>query len=76
MNVFAEAADLSSALAGVADRGAVFASNALAEPFRQQLSAETATISLQAMPAKEGVAQQEGEMFAIHGDTSPYPFIE
>jgi hypothetical protein len=46
MNVFTEAADLSSALAGVADRGVVFASNALAEPFRQQLGARGITLHL------------------------------
>lgn len=76
MKVFTEAVDLGSALAGVADRGAVFVNNALAEPFRQRLAAETAAMPLEAMPSKEGVAQQGGEMFAIHGDTSPYPFIE
>jgi hypothetical protein len=76
MKVFTEAVDLGSALADVADRGAVFVDSALAEPFRHQLAAETATMPLETMPSQEGVAQQEGEMFAIHGDSSPYPFIE
>jgi hypothetical protein len=76
MSVFSDSLDLGAALAEVAQRGIAFVPGALAETFRQELAGETDTMPLRPMPAEEGVARQEGEVFAICGTTSRYAIVE
>lgn len=56
--------------------GAAFVDEALNESFRQRLAAEVSAGPFAAMSAYEGRAQQEGELFHLHGDLAGYPAVD
>jgi hypothetical protein len=76
MTVFNDSLDLRSVLAAAAGRGAAFVPDALTERFRRELQDEANAMTLEPMPAEEGVARQEGEILMINGTDSPYRAIE